>query len=117
MTNLEWVNNQLEDCDKVIKQLNIRKDEDKKYPSLVKSYNEQIENIMGLKQRFEQIKSELEAWEIAKAKEIDLYDVITSQDIEEFNCDLYKDYQLTEEEFNKLKKALEVKENELHSNK
>lgn len=60
----------------------------------------------------QQIKSELEVWEIAKAKEIDLYDVITSQDVEEFNCDLYIDYQLTEEEFNKLKKEMEGEEDE-----
>lgn len=58
----------------------------------------------------------VEAWEIAKNKSVDLYDVKTSQDTEEFNCDLYKDYQLTEDEFCKLKNALGV-ENELHSNK
>lgn len=56
----------------------------------------------------QQIKTILEAWEIVKNKSVDLYDIKTSQDTEEFNCDLYKDYQLNEEEFNKLKNALEV---------
>ena len=72
--------------------------------------NEIKEEINILRDRLrviQQIKSELEAWEIAKNKSVDLYDIKTSQDTEEFNCDLYTEYQLTEEEFNKLKKALE----------
>lgn len=56
----------------------------------------------------QQIKAELEAWEIAKAKEVDILDVKTSLDLETFNLDLVKTYQLTDYEYKTLKKALGV---------
>lgn len=66
MTNLEWINEQIEECDKMIEHLNIRKDEYSKNKSLVKTYNQHIKNLTGVKQHFEQIKTELEAWGIIK---------------------------------------------------
>lgn len=116
MNNLEWINEQIKKSDKEIEYLEIKIIEDKKYPTLVEFHKERIEELKPILNHLLQIKTILEAWEIAKAKEIDLYDVITSQDTEEFNCDLYKDYQLTEEEFNKLKKALEVEDYESSNN-
>ena len=68
MSNLEWINEQIKECDKMIENLNIKKDEYSKNKSLVKTYNNHIKNLTGLKQRFEQIKSEFEAWEVVKIK-------------------------------------------------
>ena len=68
MSNLEWINEQIKECDEMIERLNIRKDEYSKNKSLVKTYNNHIKNLTGLKQRFEQIKSEFEAWEVVKIK-------------------------------------------------
>lgn len=59
MNNLEWINKQIEECNKIIENLKMRIIEDKKYPSLVKAHMGEIENITQSKQRFEQIKTEL----------------------------------------------------------
>lgn len=61
----------------------------------------------------EQIKSELEAWEIAKSKEVDLYDVIHTTNYKQYkseNENLLKQYFLNQQEFETLKKALDVEE-------
>ena len=58
----------------------------------------------------QQIKFILEAWEIAKEHKVDLFHIEMLDTAEEFNYDLVSQYQLTEEEFNKLKKALEVED-------
>lgn len=50
----------------------------------------------------------LEAWEVVKNKSVDIHDVIHCSSLDVFNCGLYEKYQLTEEEYNKVKKALEV---------
>lgn len=57
-----------------------------------------------------QIKEELEAWEVVKNKSVDMHDIIHCSSLEVFNCCLYKDYQLTEQEYKIIKKALEVKD-------
>ena len=69
------------------------------------------------RQRYEEETKEMTleekiAWEIAKAKEVDILDIKTSLDLEAFNIDLVKAYQLTDYEFKTLKKALEVEEND-----
>lgn len=54
----------------------------------------------------EQLVDVLKTWETSKNKSVDLYDIKTSKNVEEFNCDLYKEYQLTEDEFKLLRKNL-----------
>lgn len=57
----------------------------------------------------EQLIDILKAWETSKNKSVDLYDIKTSKNVEEFNCDLYEEYQLTEDEFKLLRKILKQK--------
>lgn len=112
MSNLEWINEQIKECDEMIERLNIRKDEYSKNKSLVKTYNRHIKNLTGLKQRFEQIKSEFESWEFIK-RELGLKVI-------ERNCDMFGsryalkcDYEdvipLLDKEAESFKKALEAK--------
>lgn len=105
MNSLEWINEQIEECKKTIICLNIRIIEDSKYPSLVKTHNERIEDITQLKQRFEQIKTELEAWEVCKTDNSILYVLQTLAKGESIDW-----HRLPEEKQIKLKKALEVNE-------
>ena len=56
----------------------------------------------------QQIKAELEAWEVAKNKCVDIHDIINCSNLEVYNTLLYKEYQLTEKEYQIIKKALEV---------
>lgn len=74
----------------------------------------------------QQIKSELEAWEIVKNKSVDMLIFMLYYDnLEEYNnyikslegeCD-YEKCLLTQEEANSIKKALEVHSNEYFKNK
>lgn len=57
----------------------------------------------------QQIKCELEAWEVAKNKDVHINKIKEKNNVNSYNS--YLVIQLTEEEFNKLKKALEA-ENE-----
>lgn len=64
-------------------------------------------------QILEQIKTDLEAWEVVKLKEVDLYDVIHTTNYKQYeseNVDLLKQYFLTQQEYEKIKKALEVED-------
>lgn len=56
----------------------------------------------------QQIKSVLEAWEIAKIKRVSLLDVELSFDIDGYNDHLGNQYRLNETEYQTLLKALEV---------
>lgn len=57
----------------------------------------------------QQIKAKLEAWEICKNKKVDMLNVMYSANAEVYNCCLFKDHRLTEEELETIKKALEAK--------
>lgn len=70
-----------------------------------------IKNETKKLETLQQIKCVLEAWRVVKDKSVDIHDIIHCSSLEVFNCGLYKDYQLTEEEYQKIKKALGV-ENE-----
>lgn len=61
-------------------------------------------------QTLQQIKTVLEAWEICKNKKVDIHDIIHCSSLEVFNCYLCKEFQLTKEEYEKIKKALEVED-------
>lgn len=59
----------------------------------------------------QQIKNDLEAWEVVKLKEVDLYDVTHTTNYKQYeseNVDLLKEYFLTQQEYEIIKKALEV---------
>jgi hypothetical protein len=66
MNSIEWIDEQIEEINKTIEHLKIRIIEDKEFPSLVKGHMEKVENITQLKELFELIKSELEAWYVVK---------------------------------------------------
>lgn len=59
-------------------------------------------------EQLEQIKTILEAWEICKNKKVDIYDIIHCSNAEIYNCGLFEEYCLTQEEFEKIRKALEL---------
>lgn len=113
MNSLEFINQNIFDCKNHIKYLENKIIEDKKYPSLVKSHRERIEDLKPILQQLEQIKSELEAWYVLKPDlehtendlgehEIELRVFYTDADVEQHD---------TKEKYYTLKKALEV-ENE-----
>lgn len=114
MTNLEWINEQIEECDEMIEHLKIKKDKYSKNKSLVETYNKHIKNLTGVKQHFEQIKSELEAWEIVKNKNVKVSKVKSSPNFQVydslFNSDEIEKYRITEIEYDTIIKTLEVKE-------
>lgn len=59
---------------------------------------------------FQQIKAELEAWEIVKEKQVDVFYINVCKNAESYNKYKTSIKKLTNDEFNKIKKALEVKE-------
>ena len=62
MNNLEFINQNIFECENRIEHLEIKIIEDKKYPSLVKSHKECIEELKPILKHLEQIKNILEAW-------------------------------------------------------
>lgn len=102
MSNLEFINEQIEECKQSIQQSKIRIDEDKKYPSLVKCHKERIEELKLILKRLEQIKTILEAWEVVKDK-------IEIKRTEIFDHVLrIKRSALTHEEFRPLKNLIRI---------
>lgn len=109
MNSLEWVNAE------IIKWQEILNDFKKQLIEVKGLRNEQttLNHIEFYKLKLKylhKIKEELEAWEIAKEHKVDLFHIEVLDTAEEFNYDLVSQYQLTEEDFNKLKKALEVED-------
>lgn len=109
MNSLEFVESRIKFFEEKIKEeeqeFKTMKTEDK---HIISYYNKHIDILKEKKEIYEQIKTVLEAWEIAKENKVDLFHIEVLDTAEEFNYDLVSQYQLTEEEFNKLKKALEV---------
>lgn len=126
MNSLEWINGQIEECKQSIQQSEIRIDEDKKYPSFVKCHKERIEELKPILNNLQQIKQDLEAWEVVKDKisitvyydnEQDYEEDINSHNAICLNSNLKLQNSnneeewfvpLTDEESKKFKKALEV---------
>lgn len=106
MTNLEFINKEIErtktSCDSFkIDYEFFHRDSDKR------DYEKLEEKLYYL----QQIKTDLEAWEIVKLKEVDLFDIICSTDYKQYkleNDDLLKQYFLNKKEYETIKKALEV---------
>lgn len=64
-------------------------------------------------EQLQQAKTYLEAWEVVKLKEVDLYDVIHTTNYKQYkseNVDLLKEYFLTQQEYEIIKKALEAED-------
>lgn len=109
MNSLEFINQNIFECKNHIEHLEIKIIEDKKYPSLVKYHKERIEELKPILKQLQQIKTVLEAWEISKTKQVDLYDIIHTANYEIYklqNDDLLKQYILTNEEYKLLKEVL-----------
>lgn len=66
MNSLEFINQNIFECKNYIEHLENKIIEDKKYPSLVKDHKERIEEIKPILNHLQQIKSELEAWEVVQ---------------------------------------------------
>ena len=110
MTSLEFVKSRIKFFEEKIKEeeqeLKIMKTEDK---HIISYYNNHIDILKEKKEIYGQIKVELEAWEVVKLKEVDLYDVIHTINYKQYkseNNDLLKEYFLTQKEYEIIKKAL-----------
>ncbi len=57
-----------------------------------------------------QIKAELEAWEIAKQKQVDIFYINVCKNAESYNKYKTSIRRLTNDEFDKIKKALEIED-------
>lgn len=104
MNSLEFINQEIM-CTQ--KEENIVKIQIESTPN-DRELQSQLKLIQECLSCLQQIKCVLEAWEVVKNKSVDMHDVIHCSNLEVFNCCLYEKYQLTEEEYNKVKKALEV---------
>lgn len=108
MNNLEWIDKQI-----LLVKENIQYHKDLLAES-EEEYTDEIISVIKLLepelQILQQIKIELEAWEVVKNKCVDMHDIIYCSNLEVYNTLLYKEYQLTEKEYKIIKKALEGKE-------
>lgn len=97
---IEFIKINIFECKNHIQYLNNKINEDKKYPSFVKCHKEQIENLKPILQTLEQIKCELEAWEVVKP---------SIKEIKEQQCivihNVFRDIY-----YKTIKKALEVED-------
>ncbi len=59
---------------------------------------------------FQQIKAELEAWEIVKEKQVDIFYINVCKNAESYNKYKTSIRRLTNDELDKIKKALEIEE-------
>lgn len=66
MTNLEFLNQNIIECEKHIEHLETQIIEDKKYPSFVKAHKERIKELKLILKHLQQIKSVLEVWEVVE---------------------------------------------------
>lgn len=96
---IEFVEQNIFECKNHIQCLNSKINEDKKYPSLVKCHKERIEELKPILQNLEQIKCELEAWEIIKREILITDGGVIHLAIEDDNID-----------YETIKKALEIKD-------
>ena len=74
------------------------------------SYKKLVEDHLKEIGTFQQIKVELEAWEIVKEKQVDIFYINVCKNAESYNKYKTSIKKLTNDEFDKLKKALEVEE-------
>ena len=68
MNSLEFIKQNIFELKNHIEHLEIKIIEDKKYPSFVKCHKERIEELKPILNILQQIKAELEAWEVVKDK-------------------------------------------------
>lgn len=102
---IEFVKDNIFECKNHIQYLGSKINEDKKYPSLVKSHKEQIENLKQILQCLDQINLELKALEIVKSS------INLSENREYYKNHAYLNViNYSDEEWLILKKALGVKD-------
>lgn len=63
---IEFIKQNIFDCKNHIEHLEIKIIEDEKYSTLVKNHKERIEELKSILNLLQQIKAELEAWEVVK---------------------------------------------------
>lgn len=112
MTDLEWFNEELEGIDKHINYLKEEIIKDAIFEGLVNQYKKDIKDLEGIKQRLQQIKAKLEAWEVSKRFNIKVEELVNGT----YKAYIYYagisiDVPLSKEEYINFKKALEVEDN------
>ena len=125
MNSLEFIKQNIFECKNHIEHLKIKIIEDEKYSTLAKYHKERIEELKPILNHLQQIKAELEAWEVVKDKisitvyydnEQDYEEDINSHNaiclnnnlkIQNSNNEEEWFIPLTDEESEKIKKALE----------
>ena len=108
MNNLEWINEQIEECKQSIKECKKRIREDKEYPSLVKCHQTNLEELTMFNKHLNQIKTELEAWKVVKPNI--KYEEAENDEGVYMEYILYLEIEEWKPEAFKIKKALEVKD-------
>ena len=108
---IEYINELKEDIDRHQRLLETSGDPLNAYT--IKSTKETINYVQMKIKNFEQIKCELEAWEVVKDKKVDIYQIIHSYNFNILTISQQNDprcYQLNEQEYETIKKALEVED-------
>ena len=111
MTNLEFIEDEIKVLTKRIKELKEEEDLHWNYEHEDEALecDFQIEEYEDLLKKFQQIKAELEAWEICKSKQVDLYDVIHTTNYKQYkleNINLLEQYLLTKKEYETVQKSI-----------
>ena len=108
MNSLEFIKQNIFEFKNHIEHLEIEIIEDEKNPTLAKYHKERIEELKPILNHLQQIKTELEAWEVVKPNIVE-EDNIIDGDIKviKVKCQLYPKGE-SNGKYEKLKKALEV---------
>lgn len=101
MNSLEFIKQNIFECKNHIANLEIKITEDERYSTLVKYHKERIEELKHILNLLQQIKTELEAWEVAKKY------LILDKEFHQIDLHLHHNTKY-KEDYLKLKKALEV---------
>lgn len=104
MNNLEFIENIIKRGKEILKDIDKQIQENQNYPSLLEFHIREKERIEKEIVNFEQIKAKLEAWEICKRH------LILDKEFHQIDLHLHHDTKY-KEDYLKLKKALEVKDN------
>ena len=116
MNSLEFINRQIGNINEIIEQNKIKIEENVLFESLKEHYQSYNKELEQLKLTLQQIKAELEAWEVVK-EDIDYQEIEYCSERAEYTYEykkwsfqLTEDYPNFEEKSEKLKKALEVED-------
>ena len=79
MNSLEFIENQIKEINKQIDYYKRQIDEDSMFKSFIESYTNTIKELTNLKDIFQQIKTELEAWEKLEQENFDLRQTLNTE--------------------------------------